>query len=315
VPRYTPPVLLDLVFDYDCNLACDYCTITPAMRRRSLSAAALVRQMRAARAEGFDRVSFTGGEPTVRPDLVPLVREAARLGFEGIEVQSNGLVYAQPANVERLAAAGVTEWHVSIHTHREEAYERLVRRAGTFALMRAGLEHLVARGLAPVADLIVMRSTQAHLAGAVDWLADLGVRAGRLWLVSLTDGNAANVASLPPITELLPDVFAAFERAAARAFDLRSLHLPHCLLGPWADRALDPAAGGVRVVTPDAVLDLRDAKLTPRRYVPACEGCPARGDCPGLRPDYLARHGDGEIARARGQEPTREGRDRLPVLG
>ena len=179
MPRYTPPVLLDLVFDYDCNLACDYCTITPAMRRRSLSAAALVRQMRAARAEGFDRVSFTGGEPTVRPDLVPLVRKAARLGFEGIKVQSNGLVYAQPANVERLAAAGVTEWHVSIHTHREEAYERLVRRAGTFALMRTGLEHLVARGLAPVADLIVMRSTQAHLADAVDWLADLGVRAGR----------------------------------------------------------------------------------------------------------------------------------------
>ena len=308
-------MLLDIVLDYDCNLACDYCTITPAMRTRALPTGAVVRQLRAARDEGFDRISFTGGEPTIRRDLLPLVREAARRGYEGIKVQSNGLLYAQGENVARLAEAGVNDWHVSIHTHREERYEAMVRRAGTFALMRAGLENLVAQGLDPVADLIVMRSTHADLAAAVDWLADRGVRHAQLWLVSLTDANAANPESLPPIRQLLPSVFAAFDRADARGVDLRSLHLPHCLLEERADRAVDPAAGGVRVVTPDAVLDLRDAKLTPRRYVPACEGCAARGACPGLRPDYLARYGDAEVAHARGMDPTMTGTVRLPVLG
>ena len=306
-------MLLDLVLDYDCNLACDYCTITPAMRTRALPTGAVVRQLRAARAEACDRVSFTGGEPTLRKDLLALVREAARLGYGSIKVQSNGLLFARAANVERLRSAGVTEWHVSIHTHRRAAYERLVRREGTFDAMEAGLTELVRRGLDPVADLIVMRSTQAHLAAAVDWLADRGVGHARLWLVSLTDGNATNVDSLPPLGELLPPVMAAFDRADARGLDLRSLHLPHCLLGDRADRALDPAAGGVRVVTPDAVLDLRDAKLTPRRYVPACEGCPARGDCPGLRPDYLQRHGDAEVAAARGVAPSTRGAVHLPL--
>lgn len=306
-------MLLDLVLDYDCNLACDYCTITPAMRQRSLPTGAIVRQLRAARDEGFDRVSFTGGEPTIRRDLLPLVREAARLGYDDIKVQSNGLLYAEGANVDRLVDAGVTRWHVSIHTHRPEAYEAMVRREGTHALMEGGLQNLVDRGLDPVADQIVMRDTHRHLADAIDWLADRGVRRSQLWLVSLTDGNEANVASLPPLGELMPSVFAAFDRAEARGVDLRSLHLPHCLLGERKDRGLDPAAGGVRVVTPDAVLDLRDAKLTPRRYVAACEGCPERGTCPGVRPDYLERYGDGEIAAARGVEPELEGVVRLPV--
>lgn len=307
-------MLLDLVLDYDCNLACNYCTITPAMRRRSLPTGAIVRQLRAARDAGFDRVSFTGGEPTIRGDLLPLIREAKRLGYEDIKVQSNGLLYAEGANVDRLAEAGVTRWHVSIHTHRPEAYERMVRREGTHALMERGLCHLVDRGLDPTADQIVMRDTHEHLAEAVDWLADRGVRRSQLWLVSLTDGNADNLASLPPLRELMPSVFAAFDRADARGVDLRSLHLPHCLLGPRKDRGLDPAAGGVRVVTPDAILDLRDAKLTPRRYVAACDGCPEKGACPGVRPDYLERYGDGEIAAARGLEPQVRGAVRLPVL-
>jgi MoaA/NifB/PqqE/SkfB family radical SAM enzyme len=307
-------VLLDLVLDYDCNLACDYCTITPEMRRRSLPTGAIVRQMRAARDEGFDRVSFTGGEPTIRRDLLPLVREARRLGYDDIKVQSNGLLYAEEGNVDRLVEAGVTRWHVSIHTHRAEAYERMVRRAGTHPLMERGLSNLVARGLDPIADQIVMRDTHTHLQGALDWLADRGVRRSQLWLVSLTDGNAENVASLPPLGELMPSVFAAFDRADARGLELRSLHLPHCLLGERKDRALDPAAGGVRVVTPDAVLDLRDAKLTPRRYVAACEGCPEKGTCPGVRPDYLERYGDAEIARVRGVEPRVAGAVRLPVI-
>lgn len=307
-------MLLDLVLDYDCNLACDYCTITPAMRSRALPTGAIVRQLRAARDEGFGRVSFTGGEPTIRRDLLPLVREARRLGYEDIKVQSNGLLYAEAGNVARLAEAGVSRWHVSIHTHRARAYERMVQRAGTHALMERGLRNLVAAGLEPNADLIVMRDTHAHLADAVDWLADRGVRSGQLWLVSLTDGNAANVASLPPLRDLLPSVFEAFDRADERGVDLRSLHLPHCLLGERRDRAIDPAAGGVRVVTPDAVLDLRDAKLTPRRYVAACEGCAERGACPGVRPDYLERYGDVEIAAARGRAPEVVGAVRLPVL-
>lgn len=304
--------LLDVILGYDCNLFCDYCTISPAMRARSLDAAAVDRAMQRARADGYDAISFTGGEPTIRGDLLALVRRARLLGFADIKLQSNGLLLGAGRNLERLVDAGVSRFHVSIHTHEADAYETMVRRAGTHAAMVAGLTALVVRGLAPVADVILERTTWPRLPDALRWLHELGVRAADLWFVSLSDHNRDNVASMPRMTEVLPAVHDALAWARAHGMTVRSLHIPRCLLGDDHEHAWDPAAEGVRVVSPDATFDLRGSRLTGQIHVPACSGCSFEARCPGVRPDYLARWGDAEIAAARGQ--ARHGTRRLPLV-
>ena len=141
------PGLLDVILGYDCNLACDYCTITPAMRERSLGAAQVVAALRQGRADGLDRAAFTGGEPTIRGDLLGLVRAARTLGYDDVKVQTNGLVLGQGDNAGRLAGAGATRLHISVHTHVEDRYEALVRSVGSFARLLAGLVALVGSGL------------------------------------------------------------------------------------------------------------------------------------------------------------------------
>ena len=305
--------LLDVILGYECNLACDYCTISPAMRARALSTAAAAAALRGGRAAGLDRVSFTGGEPTIRGDLVGLVRGAAGLGYADVKVQTNGLMLAHAPNMARLAAAGVTRIHVSIHTHEAAAYEDLVRRPGSYALMVRGLEHAVASGLPVVADVIIKADTAARLPGAIAWLDERGVRAVDLWYVSLTDGNRENVGSLPRMSAAMPSVAAALAEARARGITARSLHVPRCLLGADHGHAYDPGAERVRVVTPDATFDLADSRLAGRVHVPACVGCDHRAICPGVRPDYLEVYGDAEIAAARGQAATLRP-TRLPVV-
>jgi cyclic pyranopterin phosphate synthase len=292
--------LLDVILLYDCNLACDYCTITPAMRARALTTADVVRALRDGRAEGYDRVSFTGGEPTIRADLLGLVRQARALGYASVKVQSNGLVFATAANVARLIDAGVTEVHVSIHTHDPRAYDALVRREGAFPLMVAGLRNLVASAIPLAADVIVKTDTAPRLVDAIAWLHQQGVRAADLWFVSLTDGNRANVDSMPRMTEALPAMRAALHTGRALGMRMRSLHVPRCLLGDDRGFAFDPAAEGVKVVTPDATFALTRSKLTGQVHVDACEGCEHRAICPGVRADYLERYGDAEIRASRG---------------
>lgn len=287
--------LLDVILGYDCNLACDYCTISPEMRPRALATADVVRALREGRRLGFDTVSFTGGEPTLRADLQGLVGAARSLGFTDIKVQTNGLVLGHPGNLDRLIAAGLTRLHVSIHTHEREAYERLVRREGTWDLMRRAVELAVARPLAFVADVIIKDDTWQRLPDAIAWLADLGVREVHLWYVSLSDGNKDNVASLPRMGDVMPTVQAAIRLGVARGMRVRSLHVPRCLLGDCAAHAWDPGAERVRVVSPDATFDLKDSRLAGRVHVAACTGCAFREVCPGVRPDYLDRFGEGEF--------------------
>ncbi len=307
--------LLDVIMGYDCNLACDYCTITPAMRARALPAPAIDRELQQGRREGYARVSFTGGEPTIRPELVALVRRARALGYAAIKVQSNGLAFAHAPNLARLIEAGCDEIHVSIHTHDAAAYDRMVRRDGAYPAMVTGLRHAVAAAIPVTVDVILTTATVPRLVDAIGWLADLGVRRVDLWFVSLTDGNAANVASMPRMTEVLPQIRAAVALATDRAMRVRSLHVPRCLLGELHAHAFDPGAGRVKVVTPEATFALAMSKLAGQVHVPACASCAHRTICPGVRADYVARYGDGEIAAARGQAATMTGAiaTRLPI--
>jgi MoaA/NifB/PqqE/SkfB family radical SAM enzyme len=309
--------LLDVILGYDCNLACDYCTITPAMRARALPRERVLAELRQGRSDGYDALSLTGGEPTIRGDLLGLLKAARVLGYGDVKLQSNGLLLAPPGNLARLAAAGVTRVHVSIHTHRPERYDALVRREGSYGLMCQGLDAAVASGLSVVAEVILKEDTYRDLPAALAWLHARGVKAADLWFVSLTDGNAGNPVSMPRMTEVVPVMAEGFAFARAHGMQVRSLHVPRCLLGDDHPHSHDPGAGRVRVVTPDATFELRHSRLTGQLHVPACAGCAWEASCPGVREDYLQRYGDAEIAAARGQAATRRrtADERLPIVG
>ncbi len=307
--------LLDFVLGYDCNLACDYCTCVGGPPGRSLAGAAVLEALRQGRQDGFDAASFTGGEPTIHPDLLPLVRAARGLGFQEVKVHTNGLLLAHRPNAARLLDAGVTRVEVSVHTHLAPDYDRMVRRAGGHALMARALINLLELGAPLRADLIVTASTQRNLEAGVRWLAGLGVRQVDLMLVSLTDANRARTASLPRLTEALPPLRAALAAARALGVEGRALYVPRCLLGADHVHAWDPGSSRVRVVTPEATFDLSDSRLAGSVHVPACQGCVHREVCPGVRPDYLARFGDGEIAVARAAQGAAQQVASPPVQG
>ena len=289
--------LLDVVLGYDCNLACSYCTITDAMRLRAMPTERVAREIDRAAHRGFQDVAFTGGEPTIRSDLPALVKLAKRRGFERVKVASNGLRYAHAAYLDHLLACGVTDFHMSMHAPSDEAYEETVQRAETAALRRAAIANMVARGLDPVADLILKEDTYRDLPAWILGLEGQGVRRFALWLVSLTDKNRPNVAQLPRLSEVAPRVMEACELARGRGLEVWSLHVPRCFLPGYEAHVRHPGDELVTVVTPDEVFDLKNSKLAGGVKPEGCGGCRYFEACPGLRPDYIERFGGAE-ARA-----------------
>jgi cyclic pyranopterin phosphate synthase len=263
--------------------------------------------MATARAEGYQDVSFTGGEPTIRPDLLALVRRARELGFARIKVQSNGLLFCHAPNLDKLLEAGCNDLHISIHTHEASAYDAMVRRAGAYPAMVQGVRNAVAADVPLTADVIINTDTLPRLVDATRWLGELGVRAVDLWFVSLTDGNRDNPASMPHMSDALPAMRQAFAYGREHGLLLRSLHVPRCVLGPDHGHAFDPGADRVKVVTPEATFELARSKLTGQVFVAACEGCEFRAICPGVRQDYLDRYGPDEFTAPgrRGEPATR----------
>jgi cyclic pyranopterin phosphate synthase len=135
-----------------CNLRCVYCMplagISFLRTADLLSPAEIETIACAAIGVGFRRIRLTGGEPTLRPDLVDIVaRLAAIPGLEDLALTTNGILL--PRLAPALAAAGLRRVNIHLDTLHPERLARVMR-FGSVAEIWAGIAAAEAAGLRPV---------------------------------------------------------------------------------------------------------------------------------------------------------------------
>lgn len=289
-------VLLDVIIGYACNVICDYCSVTNEMRRRNMTTRQAMNEIVQARALGVHRVSFGGGEPTIRKDLLPLVRFARDRGYDHVKVASNGLMYSYEKYALEAVEAGVTQFNISVMAHTPALYESIMGLSGALDLVRRGVENLLALGQRPILDLIIKNDTYSVLGDIVAYWSDVGARHFVLWLVSLTDRNRDNLASLLRVSEMRDGIVRAFETARSLGVFCESRHIPRCMLRGYEDFVRDLRQDRVIVATPEARFRLWESVISANTYTEKCVKCKHyRGICMGARKDYLERYGDDEI--------------------
>jgi cyclic pyranopterin phosphate synthase len=135
-----------------CNLRCVYCmpegglTFLPSEALLTADEIALV--ARAAVSVGFRKIRLTGGEPTLRPDLVDIVaRLAAVSGLRDLALTTNAVLL--PKLAQPLRRAGLRRVNVHLDSLDPDRLARVMR-WGTLAEIWAGLEAAEAAGFAPI---------------------------------------------------------------------------------------------------------------------------------------------------------------------
>jgi len=170
-----------------CNQSCVMCKTGPEVRNVLPDAAALEKLL--PRLAGkTDRLTFSGGEPTLDPELPRYVEMARDAGFGVIEIQSNGIRLREYDYVKRLvdAGEGKTTFLVSLHAHQAELSDRITRAPGTFEKTILGLHNILKTG----ADLdlchVIMTLNCRHISEYVDFVAtELGPRLDILFTLAV----------------------------------------------------------------------------------------------------------------------------------
>mmetsp|Transcript_24142 Transcript_24142/g.67670 ORF Transcript_24142/g.67670 Transcript_24142/m.67670 type:complete len:390 (+) Transcript_24142:100-1269(+) len=116
-----------------CNLRCLYCMpedgVDLSPKDQILSAEEVIGISKLFVKAGVRKIRLTGGEPTVRPDLLEIVEGLGALsGLEKICITSNGIVLGR--KLEGLQRAGLTHVNISLDTLEEDRYTHLTRRPG-----------------------------------------------------------------------------------------------------------------------------------------------------------------------------------------
>lgn len=135
---------------YDCNRSCLFCSSERLERAASKVPgrhAGLCRSLRTAGADGFKSLAFTGGEPTLDPDLPGLMKAASRAGFEKIILLSNGTRFADKAYAKRLAGCGLGFVNLNVPSHDARVFDCLTGEPGGFASLLKAIENLSGLGI------------------------------------------------------------------------------------------------------------------------------------------------------------------------
>ncbi len=134
-----------------CNLRCVYCmpeemTFMPSAAL--MQDEEILRLTRVFARLGVDKIRLTGGEPTVRPGIVALVRALRQIpGIRELTMTTNGVLLGRMA--QPLAEAGLTRVNVSLDTLHAGKFRRLTR-WGDVEDVLDGIQAAEEAGLQPV---------------------------------------------------------------------------------------------------------------------------------------------------------------------
>ena len=181
-----------------CNLRCVYCMplrgLSFVPSPELLTAEEIETVAQAAVQVGFHKFRLTGGEPTLRPDIVEIVRRiAATPGVEDVAMTTNAVLL--PRLAAPLAEAGLRRLNIHVDTFHPERLKKIMR-FGSIDEIEAGIAAAEAAGLRPIKiNCVVTRDYNDQD------VTDLALRArDRNWhvrfieLMPLGGGETAHVA-------------------------------------------------------------------------------------------------------------------------
>jgi MoaA/NifB/PqqE/SkfB family radical SAM enzyme len=160
-----------------CNLTCTHCyadsgpsgTLRGAMTlndwKRVIDEAAEL---------GCRQLQFIGGEPTIHPDLAPMIGHSRARGFTFVEVFTN----ATRLGAELLDCLRRHEVRVAASFYSDDpaVHDRITRQQGSWRRTVAGFEAVLGAGLPMRVGIIEMEENDGHEPRARTFLRSIGVR-------------------------------------------------------------------------------------------------------------------------------------------
>ncbi|XP_060856171.1 molybdenum cofactor biosynthesis protein 1 isoform X1 [Metopolophium dirhodum] len=137
-----------------CNLRCEYCMPLKGAKlseqSKLLSNNEIVRLVSLFAKQGVDKIRITGGEPTVKKDIIQIVESLRDIRkLKTIAMTTNGLTLTK--HLVDLQRAGLNALNISLDTLQQNTYGNITRRDGRLLKrVLAGIDLALQLGFSPV---------------------------------------------------------------------------------------------------------------------------------------------------------------------
>lgn len=295
---------------YRCNVDCVFCSHTVRMERfgeKIIPIDEVVAKLKDKRAEGFNHVTFTGGEPTLYPHFAELLKICRLMGFRTRTV-SNGWSFSVEKYAKKVLPH-LDELCLSIHGATEESHDEMTGVTGGYLRMKGALETIqrLKPDLQVIANAVATTRNVDQLAAIAAWVRQYPV-VGEYWISTLVaQGAGADRFKELAIKNKSVLALAREIGAAAGRLPVRFYGFPLCVLGDHRDQSTDvgrnPSIAIYRGQKKDGRFDLRELESKrsdpPKVKTEKCRACVLASACGGLWRAYYRLFGDAELETVR----------------
>jgi hypothetical protein len=229
-------------------------------------------------AGGVEQLTLSGGEPTVYPELLDLVRQARAAGLRPW-LQTNAIRMAKPGFADALVDAGVEGLSVSYHAADAALSDLLTRAPGTHVRTEAGIRASLRAGMRLALNCVVGRRNLPHLPATAERIvAEFLPLAPRGLAVSFSNPSEAHEPAdgdPVPLDEVAGPLSAAVRTLIGAGVPVQavgSCGFPPCVLRDVPE-----------MVVPLSLNRLAPEHFASRRKPDVCAPCALRDACVGPR--------------------------------
>ena len=178
VKRAIRPSWLMLEITNACNLCCRHCYVpadfsTADVNSPTLPTSRWMELLAQGRAIGFRSVQLTGGEPTLHPDLSPLLRTAFGLGYRPVALFTNLMRLSD--DLLAVLSEILAQVHSSLYSHDAEIHDSITGQKGSFARTLQGLRRVLAAEIETYVSVALLQQNWATRRETISFLNHLGL--------------------------------------------------------------------------------------------------------------------------------------------
>jgi len=166
---------IDIKVGFQCNNHCRFCVqgnkreIYPNKTDKEVRS--ILKRMK----KGYQGVVFTGGEPTIRKELIDWVKYAKELGYKKIQIQTNGRLFYYIDYCEKIVMAGANQFSPAVHGSSSKIHDYLTRSPGSFKQTIQGIKNLKSLNQHILTNTVVTKYNYKDLPNLAKLLAELKV--------------------------------------------------------------------------------------------------------------------------------------------
>jgi MoaA/NifB/PqqE/SkfB family radical SAM enzyme len=292
---------------YDCSNGCVFCSEKMQLEKfpnQFVERNIIEKNLKLLSSDGFNHVTFTGGEPTLHPDIVYLTHLAKDLGYKTY-ISSNGGIFASRKFCRKIIPY-LDEVCFSVHGHNAKLHNFLTKNKQSFSRLKKALANInkSPQDFFCFINIVITKYNFDQVEKIINFVSRYKkVRQVLISNVAPEGGGFKNFKELcVPLGEIKKRVPHIIEAAKKNSLNIRFFGLPLCALEGYEIYSNDiywsPRLTLEKWKESGKTIIKRTYSHKPSRnrtHTQKCKECRKRGLCEGVFEKYIKVFGDNEL--------------------